>query len=105
MLLAHFWGLPPCGVCVTSVLSTAVTAVCMTECHMRASPAMVPCMSCLCVEHMCGLVRVKSLISEVCSAQVRLSGILVPGGGGVQVIHSWSGISNTHPSLPTVQFC
>ena len=75
--------------CVVSVLSTVVTAVCIAECHTRALPAMVPCLSCLYAEHMCGLVRVNSLTSEVCSAQVRLSGKLGPSAGSVYVIHSW----------------
>ena len=77
--------------CVISVLSTVVTAVCMAECHTRASPAMVACLSSLCAEHMCGLVRVNFPTSEVCCAQVRLSGSFGAGGGSVSVIHSWSG--------------
>ena len=56
--------------CVASVVSTVVTAMCIVECHTRASPLMVPCLSCLYAEHMCGRMRVNSLTSEVCSAKV-----------------------------------
>ena len=43
--------------CVIPVLSTVVTAVCMAECHTRGLPAILRCFSCLCAEHMFGLVR------------------------------------------------
>ena len=66
-----------------SVLSTVVTELCMTVYHTRAWPAMVPDLSCLCAEHLCGLVRVNSLTSKVCSAQVCLLEILRAGGGSV----------------------
>ena len=37
--------------CAISVLSPVVLAVCMAECHTRASPVMEPCLSCLCRAH------------------------------------------------------